>query len=115
MSIADETTFVDIPCSVVTTQGVHGEGAGNREQGTGIVAAARSDESIGAESTATAFPVSSAAVLRIPLYQRTLSCNDKKLSFTLRAVWCVSVPANSARHTDPWRALLAGTMVLAQG
>jgi hypothetical protein len=39
------------------------------------VAAARSDESIGAESTATAFPVSSAAVLRIPLHQRTPSCN----------------------------------------
>jgi hypothetical protein len=46
-----------------------------REQGTGIVAAARSDESIGTENTATTFPVSSAAVLRIPLYQRTLSCN----------------------------------------
>jgi hypothetical protein len=50
-----------------------------REQGTGIVAAARSDESIGAESTATAFPVSSAAVLRIPLHQRTLSCNERSI------------------------------------
>ena len=50
------------------------DGAG-RPLGTGIVAAARSDESFGAESTATAFPISSAAVLRIPFYQRTLICN----------------------------------------
>ena len=48
---------------------------GNREQGTGTAAAARSDESIGTESATAAFPVPSASVLRIPLYQRTLSCN----------------------------------------
>ena len=49
-----------------------------REQGTGTVTAVRSDESIGTESMATAFPVLPAAVLRIPLYQRTLSCNNKR-------------------------------------
>ena len=41
-----------------------------------MVTTARSYESIGAENTATAFPVPSATVLRIPLYQRTLSCNN---------------------------------------
>ena len=50
------------------------DGAG-RPLGTGIVATARSDESIGTENTATAFPVPSAAVMRIPLHQRSLSCN----------------------------------------
>ena len=54
--------------------------AGPWEQGTGIAAAARSDESIGAENMATAFPVSSAAVLRIPQYHRTLSCNVNSYS-----------------------------------
>jgi hypothetical protein len=36
------------------------------------------------------------------------------LPFTLQAVWLVSVPASSARHTGLWRALLAGTVILAQ-
>jgi hypothetical protein len=40
-----------------------------------IVTAACSDESIGTENTATAFPVPSASVLRIHLYQKKLSCN----------------------------------------
>ena len=53
----------------VTAQRVQGE-----EQGTGIVTAVRSDESIGTESATAAFPVSSASVLRISLHQRTLSC-----------------------------------------
>jgi hypothetical protein len=74
-SIAQTNDRVNAPCQkrdgyggrMVTAQCVQGEGAGNREQGTGIVAAARSDESIGTENTATAFPVPSAAVLRIPL------------------------------------------------
>jgi hypothetical protein len=51
-----------------------------REQGAGIVTATHSDESIGTENKATAFPVPSAAVLRIPLYQRTLSCNKSILN-----------------------------------
>ena len=59
--------------------------------GTGIVAAARSDESIGAENTATAFPVSSAAVLRIPQYHRTLSCN----SFSSKPTFILTFPRPS--------------------
>ena len=64
------------------------DGAG-RPLGTGIVAAARSDASIGTENTAPAFPVPSTRVLRIPLYQRTLSCNPsnaKQHYSILRAV-----------------------------
>jgi len=54
---------------------IYGNVHETREQETRIVIAVRSDESIGTESTTAAFPVSAASVLRIPLYQRTLSCN----------------------------------------